>query len=121
MERIKIAAEDRVITIKDGNIYRGTVKKIFELDPPVLMVEFDDGNIEKISLSDVALEPKPETPEKNEPVEKSEITITPGKFREIVCRVIAEENINRYRPRLAYVSLMGKIHKALFVDAWEND
>lgn len=108
---------DRIVSIKNGNLHSGVVKRVFdELVDPILAVEFDDGTVEKVLARDVATEPKTETPEK-EPVEKSEITITPDKFREIACRVVAEECIDHIMVGVAFTAILGKIHKALFIDS----
>lgn len=124
MKRIDFSTGDEVVTIKNGELRKGVIKNFFPVNPPVFVIEFEDGTVDKVLYSNVAPAPKTETQEpeeKNEPVEKSEITITPDKFKEITCRVIAAETKNHKIVGLVFASLMSKIHKALFVEPWEND
>lgn len=122
MDNVKITIGDRVITIKNNQIRKGTVTKIYDLDPIIYIVEFDDGNVEKVCHNEIALEPETETQEEDlEPVEKSEITITPDEFKKIACRVIVNETKDSRLMGLVFALLMDKIHKALFVEPWEND
>ena len=75
---------DKVITIENGKIREGIVRKNFsDMTPPVLLVEFDNGSLEKVSFDRVAHAPKPEPQDQkpNEPLEKSEITITPKELK----------------------------------------
>lgn len=115
--KIDFEIGDRVVTIRDGKLRRGVVKNAYLINPPVLAIEFEDGNVEKVFCNDVVREPKAENPkEENEPIEKAEITITPDEFREIVCRVIAEETKGYKIVGLAFMSIAGKIHRALFIE-----
>ena len=114
MENINIG--DKIVTIKNGEIRKGVVRNFYPLNPPVFAIKFEDGTVEKVPYDNVAPEPKTETQE-----EKSEITITPGEFKEITCRVIAEETKDYEVIGFAFAQLMSKIHKALFVESWEND
>lgn len=120
MKKVEFSTGDKVVTIKDGELRKGVIKNFYPITPPVFVIEFEDGSVEKVLYSNVAPEPKTETPEENAPVEKPEITITPSEFREITCRVIAEEYKSRKLLGLAVASLMGKIHRALFIEPWEN-
>lgn len=121
MQKVEFSIGDKVVTIKDGELRKGVVKNFFPVNPPIFLIEFEDGTVEKVLYNNVAPEPKTETPEENAPVEKSEITITPDEFREITCRVIAEETKKHKIVGLAFASIMGKIHRALFVESWENE
>lgn len=123
MKMVDFNVGDKIVTIKDGELRKGVVKNFYPMvTPPVFAIEFEDGTVEKVLYNNIAPEPKTETPEEEiEPVEKSEITITPDEFREITCRVIAEETTEHKVVGLAFASLMGKIHRALFVDEWENE
>ena len=124
MKRIDFSTGDEVVTIKDGELRKGVIKNFYPINPPVFVIEFEDGTVEKVLYSNVAPAPKTETQEpeeKNEPVEKSEITITPSEFMQITTRVIANETKDRKLVGLAFAALMAKVHKALFIDAWEND
>lgn len=121
MKKVEFSTGDKVVTIKDGELRKGVIKNFYPITPPVFVIEFEDGSVEKVLYSNVAPEPKTETPEENAPVEKPEITITPSEFREITCRVIAEETKKHKIVGLAFASLMGKIHRALFIESWENE
>ena len=122
MKKVEFNTGDKIITIKDGELRKGVIKNFFPINPPVFLIEFEDGTVEKVLYSNVAPEPKTETPEeKIEPVEKSEITITPDEFMSITTRVIAEETMDRIEVGLAFAPIMAKIHTALFVDEWENE
>ena len=116
MARINFETGDKVVTIKFGELREGVVKNVYKLDPPIVVVEFEDGNVEKVLYSDVAPAPKNDTQENvSEPVANPEITITRGEFMEITCRVIAEE-INSVSEALTLSYIMAKIDMALFVD-----
>lgn len=124
MKRIEFSTGDEVVTIKDGELRKGVIKNFFPVDPPIFVIKFEDGTVEKVRYDKVAPAPKTETQEpeeKNEPVEKTEITITPDEFKEIACRVIAAETKSHKLLGLALVPIMGKIHRALFIEPWEND
>ncbi len=123
MKHIDFSVGDKIVTVENGELRKGVIKKFFPMDPPIFVVEFEDGTVEKVLYSDMTKEPKAETPEteKNEPVEKPEITITPEKFREIAVRVVAEATKDRIVVGLAVIQIMAKIHRALFVEPWEND
>ena len=122
MQKVEFSTGDKIVTIKDGELRKGVIKNFYPVNPPVFLIEFEDGAVEKVLYSNVAPEPKTETPEEeNKPVEKSEITITPREFMRITTRVIAENTKDRKLVGLAFASIMSKIHIALFVDDWENE
>lgn len=123
MNKLTCKIGDNVVVIEEGELRNGVVKNIYnEVNPPIYAVEFENG-IEKVPFNKVAPAPKTETPEepKREPVEKQEITITPDEFREISCRVIAEETKGFHIVGLSCSMIIAKIHKALFLDESEND
>lgn len=121
MNRIKFNVGDRIVTVINGELCNGVIKELYPINPPVVVVRLEDGSLAKLSCNDIAPEPVTETQETDEPVEKAEITITPRKFGDIVSRVIAEETKDHPLVALALASIMGDIHKALFIDEWEND
>lgn len=123
MGKVSFDIGDKVVTIKDGELRKGVIKKIFELNPPICIIEAEDGTLAKVYCRDVALapEPKTETQEESEPVVKSEITITPDEFQDISCRVVAEMTENNLGAAWALMSLVAKLYMALFVEPWEND
>lgn len=113
---------DRIVTIVCGELVSGTIKELFPIDPPVCIVKFEDGSFGKIPCNEMALEPKSEpVEEKNEPITKSEITITPDEFENVACRVIARET--KDHPIIGFVtaSIISKIHEALFTESSGND
>ena len=132
IKEIKMSVGDRVIMIKNHELRKGTIRKIYaDISTPILVIEFDDGEIEKVYPKDVALEPKTERQEtepvkeevkEKKPVEKSEITITPEEFREISTNLIAEESLIGGPLLLSLGTiLVSKLHIALFADEGEND
>lgn len=122
MKTIEFCTGDKIVSIKDGELRRGIVKNFHPtVNPPVFVIEFEDGSVEKVPYNNVTKEPKAETVEENKPVVKSEITITPDKFKEIAVRVIAEATKDCKVVGVAFAQIMGKIHRALFVEPWEND
>ena len=122
MLEIEFNIGDKIVTIKDGELRKGVIRNFSPSTPPVFIIEFEDGTVEKVLYNNIAPEPKVETQEeKNKSVEKTEITITPDEFKKITCRVIAEETKNFQTIGLVVAGVMGKVHKALFVDDWENE
>jgi hypothetical protein len=122
MKEISFGIGDKIVSIKDGELRKGVIKNFYPMvTPPVFAVEFEDGSVEKVLYNNVAKEPETETQEENEPIQKSEITITPDEFQEIACRVIIETSRNNTRAASAFTRLIGRLHKALFVEPWEND
>ena len=122
MKEISFGIGDKIVSIKDGELRKGVIKNFYPMvTPPVFAVEFEDGSVEKVLYNNVAKEPETETQEENEPIQKSEITITPDEFQEIACRVIIETSRNDTRAASAFTRLIGRLHKALFVEPWEND
>ena len=121
MNRIKFNVGDKIVTVINGELCNGVIKELYPINPPVVVVRLEDGSLAKMSCNDIAPEPVTETQETDEPIEKSEITITPEKFRDIVARVIAEETKEHPLVALAFASIMGNIHRALFMDEWKNE
>ena len=122
MTKTSFSIGDKVVIIKNGELRKGVIKNFYPVAPPIFAIEFEDGTVEKVPYTCVASEPTTETPEEEtESVEKTEITITPDKFKEIACRVIAEETKDRISLGLVIAGIVSKIHKALFVEPWEND
>jgi hypothetical protein len=112
---------DKVVTIKDYTLRKGVVYAVYPLDPPIYAVKFEDGTVEKILHNNIALESDTETPEENEPIEKSEITITPDEFRAIACRVIAEETMRFPLISKIVMPIVVDIHRALFIEPREDE
>lgn len=122
VKEIKMSIGDRVVMIENHELRRGVIRKIYDDIPtPVLMVEFDDGEIEKVYPGDVALEPKAEVKEEKKPVEKSEITITPEEFREISIDTVMKFTNNDTIVGLTLTMFCADLHQALFENEGEND
>ena len=110
---------DRVAVVMDDNIVEGKITKLYD-ELNVAIVTLDTEDVVKVNFSDMSTirEEKAETVK--EPVEKSEITITPEEFSNIACKVIAE-NTDSLILGLEIANVMAKLHEALFVDEGEND
>ena len=128
VKEIKMSIGDRVVMIENHEIRRGTILNMYvDIPTPILVVEFDDGAIEKVYPKDVALEPKAEVKEDQEvkeetkPVEKSEITITPEEFSKIAVDTIIKFTKDDPIVSLALTVFISELHMALFVDEDEND
>ena len=126
IKKITMKQGDTVAIIEHGEIKKGILKDEKVLDRPVAIVDFD-GEIRKVLVDDLARvqEESEEIQEDNEPVEKSEITITPDQFRDITTSIIGEECAKMGSAGLmvgmAIGIIMGKIHNELFIDGAEND
>ena len=126
MIKITMKHGDTVAIIEHGEIKKGILKDVKVLDRPVAIVDFD-GEIRKVLVEDLARvqEESEEIREDNEPVEKSEITITPDQFRDIATSIIGEECAKMGSAGLMVGMtigiIMGKIHNELFIDGAEND
>ena len=121
IKKITMKQGDTVAIIEHGEIKKGILKDVKALDRPVAIVDFD-GEIRKVLVDDLARvqEESEEIQDDNEPVEKSEITITPDQFRDITISIIGEECAKMGSAGLmvgmAIDIIMGKIHKELFID-----
>lgn len=124
IKKITMKQGDTVAIIEHGEIKKGILKDVKDLDRPVAIVDFD-GEIRKVLVDDLARvqEESEEIQEDNEPVEKSEITITPDQFRDITTSIIGEECAKMGSVGLmigmAIGIIMGKIHNELFIDEVE--
>ena len=131
VREIKMSIGDRVVMIENHEIRRGTILNMYvDIPTPILVVEFDDGAIEKVYPKDVALEPKAEVKENQEvkeevkekkPVEKSEITITPEEFENIALNTVVEFAKGESIVGLMLSVFCSDLHTALFAYEEEND
>ena len=130
VKEIKMSIGDRVVMIDNHELRRGTIINMYvDIPTPILVVEFDDGEIEKVYPKDVALEPKNEVKEDQEvkeektskSVEKSEITITPDEFEKIYSKVAFEFARGNLEVGLMLSFLGANLHVALFVDEGDNE
>ena len=113
----------RVGLCDNSEIRTGTIKEIYgQLN--IAIVAFDDGDVEKVHVSDLGILPEKKVQEPKEPVEKSEITITPDEFEKVASRVVAEEAKKLGKDGvlfgLALTIVTAKIHGALFIDEGDN-
>lgn len=128
MVEIKFEIGDKVITVKEKEIIRGRIERLHvDLPRPVAIITLNDGSTLKAYVEDILPDLKPEKkkaekvgePKFAETVEKSEITITPGEFRDITTALIAKEaNAGLIGSQLsfAFTLFVARLHEALFVE-----
>ena len=129
MKKVKFEIGDRVSTIIDNQMFEGYIKGLhLELPIPIAIIEFDDGTYAKVNIDNIIPEPKTDgEPEpiqeepKREPVEKSEITITPEEFRKKSTDLAHEMAKGKPLVEIAIIVFLGHLHRALFFDAVENE
>lgn len=127
MKSFEVGIGDRVMTISDNEILRGTVTSFYaEVDPPILVVKFDDGTVSKVRADKVIHEIKEETPsEKKKELDlNKEITITLDEFTEKCAKVINTDETLRDAPaelHMAWLIFSAIISKALFVDEADDE
>ena len=114
----------RVIVIdEDHEIRRGVINAVYP-DIKLAIVKFDDGNVEKVGFNYLGIESdnKAQEEKPTEPVEKSEITITPDEFKKTGTKVMSEF-IKKHDPMLGMFAgvIIAEIHKKLFFDAVDNE
>lgn len=126
MCNLKTGARVVVIDGYTNAIRKGVVSTVYE-NMEIAIVHFDDGDVEKVHFSHLGIEAdtKAQEEEPTEPVEKSEITITPDEFRDITSKVIAQEakkiGEGGVIVTLAFTAFAVELHKALFLDGVNND
>lgn len=118
----------RVVVI-DGDtheIRKGVINASYE-DVEIAIVKFDDGNVEKVGFDYLGIEPETKVQEEKptEPVEKSEITITPNEFKKIASKVVMK-NVKEMGEGggllgLTFTIFVAELHRALFFDAVDNE
>lgn len=118
-EKINFKLGDRVMTIQNSKPRYGTIRTIGGNDyETIAIVQFEtdnpnEGEIGKVKVSDLIHAEETET--KNaEPVEKSEITITPDEFRDVGIKTIVELTEETPLVKIAFVTFLVNLHKALF-------
>ena len=118
----------RVLAIVDSEMKRGVISSFYDV-LGVAVVQFDDNSVGKVKISDLAIsheEERRQEPEKpTEPVEKSEITITPDEFKKIASKVVMK-NVKQMGEGggllgLTFTIFVAELHRALFFDAVDND
>lgn len=129
MKKIKFKKGDRVMAIMENECRYGNIRDLFEnLTNPIATVEFENENeentLEKVYLLDLVkvetIEEK-ETAKSYEPVEKSEITLTPDEFRKTAISVLVNLTMGKTNAENDTFSVLVALHKALFfTDVSEN-
>lgn len=117
----------RVLAIENSKMKRGVISSLYDV-LGVAVVQFDDDSVGKVKVSDLVIdqEATKEEPEKpTEPVEKSEITITPDEFKKIASKVVMK-NVKKMGEGggllvLTFTIFVAELHGALFFDAVDND
>ena len=109
----------RVVIEEDNSteVKNGTVKSVFE-ELSTAIVEIDEGECEKIPFDKMSIPQRvEETPDDTprQPVEKTEVTITPEEFKRITTEIVVKESLEG-GPIISICGalLCAKIHKALF-------
>ena len=115
-----------VIDADTREIRKGVINASYE-DLEIAIVKFDDGNVEKVAFNYLGIEPETKVQEEKptEPVEKSEITITPDEFKKIASKVVMR-NVEKMGEGggligLSFTIFSAELHRALFFDAVDND
>lgn len=123
----KFNPDTRVGVLENGDIRKGIIKKVYN-EFEIAIVEFEDGNAEKVRFSNLGLLPEEKVQDNQdpkEPVEKSEITITPDEFRKIAINIVAKDVEKMGKGRellgLAFTCFLANLHRALFYDEGNND
>lgn len=101
----------------------GKICRVYEVIGSAV-VAFDNGDIGKVSLSElveVTPQETTEPKEKREPVEKSEITITPGEFMKIAVETATKASKGDLIVGFTINLFAADLHRALFMADPEND
>lgn len=78
---------DNVITIQDSIIRRGVIVSAhIQIEPPIFIVKYEDGSVEKCGVSALAHDPSEE-----ENIEPIEITLTRDHFIKVSAKLIAQQ------------------------------
>lgn len=103
---------------------KGVINAVHE-SVSIAIVKFDDGSVEKVNVNCLGIYREEPTEETKEPVEKTEITITPEKFKKIAMKVMKEDLKEMDEGAgllgMTFLIFITKLHKALFFDAVEDD
>lgn len=117
-----IKEEDLVVVIENGVLKKGKVKYIANRSIAVVWF-FDDKQLKKVPIENIALDNQEEKKEKT-PVEKESITITSEELWTVATEVITEESLkfgpNGLMIALTMGKIMAKIHTELFSEVEEG-
>ena len=121
MRKIPFEVGDRVFTVEDNKVVYGEIHEIIGGGSQIVIVKLEDGCLCKMFYHSLAkVQENTETETKSEPVEKSEVTITPDEFRKVSAKVAGDflEGIDNTDQKLEYMLItavfMAKIHNAIF-------
>lgn len=123
MSKLKEGVRVIVFDLDTNEIKKGVIDKAYS-EMEIAIVKFDDGNVEKVPYEHLHIEPENDVQETTEPVEKSEITITPEEFRNISSHVI-EEITDKLEDKRGVIGLTmivfaAELNNALFRSEVEN-
>lgn len=117
MSKLKEGVRVIVFDRDTNEIKKGVIDKAYS-EMEIAIVKFDDGNVEKVPYEHLHIEPENDVQETTEPVEKSEITITPEEFRNISSHVIKEITDTLEDKRgvigLTMIVFASELHNTLF-------
>ena len=120
----KFEIDQKVLVVEDNELKPGTIRNLYET-LGIAIVDFGGAEYKKVKIDNIAIEHDTEKNTKSdEPIEREEITITPNEFMEIATSVLAKEAEGMDQPIMFMGGcsiLMGKIHKALFVEDPNDD
>ena len=116
----------RVFVIDENNKMKKGVINVVHESVNIAIVKFDDDTVSKVNITSLGIcTDEPTQAEPKEPVEKTEIIITPKEFKEIALDLIKEETKDMGEGTaflsLTFMIFVTKLHKALFFDTVEND
>ena len=118
-EKTNFKLGDRVMMIRNSKPQYGTIRTIGGNDYETIAIvkleteKPDEVELRKVKVSDLILVEETEA-KKSEPIEKSEITITPDEFREIGVKTIFELLEETPHVKIAVMTFLVELHKALF-------
>ena len=122
MSKFKVGM--KVNFIRENEMLTGVIENVFD-NTNIAIVSIPDDAHYKVRFEEMAIAPEPElkTEEKPiEPVEKSEITITPNEFMEICLDTVMDETKGRLLAiALLFTDFCSKLHERLFIGESEND
>ena len=111
----------KVLVIGEDNEVRyGVIQNAYD-DVGIAIVKFTDDTVEKVHYNRMGIEPETVSQEINEPVEKTEITITEDYFKEVCVDVIAEKTVGNLSLAFSMVNIVVAISKKLFSTEGKND
>ena len=101
MRKVIFTVGEKVAVIEDNKITNGVIMKIFpEVNPPIIMVGFDDNTVAKVEIDRIAKIPDDTTATEDDEIEEdiseerepvNEIMLTPDKFASVTACLISRE------------------------------